>query len=258
MVEDRIFNIIAQEDEITWQTMIYDLVKKEDMDPWDINISLLAKKFIEMLRKLTEMNFRISGKMVLAAAILLKLKSVRLIGSDLDELDRIISSSESTEEDFYDEIEAAVAKRDKDDPQNFQLVPKTPQPRKRKVSVYDLLDALQKAVEVKRRRVIDSIPAAPEVTVPKKTVNITEMIIKVYGQIVSYFNEKRLTKLTFEQLIPSSSKADKVQTFIPLLHLTNQRKIDLEQEIPFGEIEIFLRRVSEEAVKPDPNKIVPS
>ena len=49
--------------------------------------------------------------------------------------------------------------------------------------------------------------------------------------------------LTFTQLIPSDAKKDKVLTFIPLLHLTNQRKIDLIQEKHFSEIEIKLREI---------------
>ncbi|MCK5140441.1 MAG: segregation/condensation protein A, partial [Thermodesulfovibrionia bacterium] len=50
------------------------------------------------------------------------------------------------------------------------------------------------------------------------------------------------TRLTFSTLVPSETKEDKIYTFIPLLHLTNQRKIDIEQYQPFGEIEIILRQ----------------
>jgi chromatin segregation and condensation protein Rec8/ScpA/Scc1 (kleisin family) len=50
-------------------------------------------------------------------------------------------------------------------------------------------------------------------------------------------------KLTFSQLIPAQpSKQDKVYTFIPLLHLTNQQMIDLYQQQHFGEIEIELMK----------------
>ena len=55
-------------DEITWQTVIMDLIKSEQMDPWDIDISLLSKKYITALKKLQESNFYVSGKMILAAA----------------------------------------------------------------------------------------------------------------------------------------------------------------------------------------------
>ncbi|MBL7057316.1 hypothetical protein ISS09_03475, partial [Candidatus Woesearchaeota archaeon] len=68
------------------------------------------------------------------------------------------------------------------------------------------------------------------------------VIIKdIYGKITNYF-AKSTTELTFSQLIPSDSKEDKVLTFIPLLHLDTQRKIDLMQDEHFGEIGIVLNK----------------
>src|SRR3990167_3010217 len=88
---ERIFNILlSKADEVTWQSIIYELVKTEQMDPWDIDISLLTQKYIDMLRTLKEHDFRISGKVLLAAAILLKMKSNKLVGEDLSELDRLL------------------------------------------------------------------------------------------------------------------------------------------------------------------------
>lgn len=45
--------------------------------------------------------------------------------------------------------------------------------------------------------------------------------------------------------MPSQKKEDKIFTFIPLLHLTNQRKVNLEQKEHFGEIEIMLNTKKE-------------
>ncbi|MFH2028457.1 MAG: segregation/condensation protein A, partial [Nanoarchaeota archaeon] len=50
---------------------------------------------------------------------------------------------------------------------------------------------------------------------------------------------------TFSQLIPDDTREGRVYTFIPLLHLTNQRKVDLEQYQHFGDIEIMLRTKQE-------------
>ena len=98
---DRIFNLLlSKTDEITWQTIIFDLVKSEQMDPWDIDISLLTQKYIEMLRSLKEHDFRISGKVLLAAAILLKLKSHKLVGEELSELDRLLMGVEEEMEEL--------------------------------------------------------------------------------------------------------------------------------------------------------------
>lgn len=242
-MQEKLFSILFNEEEITWQSMIYQLVRQEGMDPWDVDVSLLSQRFLEMLRKFKEMDFRVSGKILLAAAILLKLKSTRLLDHEIGEFDRMMQSSDTSEEEFYDDIEQELAyQRDVSkmtDEEKYKLIPRTPQPRSRKVSVHDLVDALNKALEVKHRRVRYSIPEI-SVEIPEKQTDMSVLISNLYMKIKGYFQKKNYGKLNFSQLIPSESKEDKIYTFMPLLHLTNQRKIDLEQEQHFGEIEIVL------------------
>lgn len=236
-MQERILDLLMDKNEISWQSILYDLVRTEKMDPWDIDITSLAEAFLDRLGKLKEMDLNISGKVVLAAAILLKIKSKRLVGADLDNLDRLFAQSEESEEDLYDELMHGPKEREKYDPQ--KLIPRTPQPRKRKVSIYDLVNALQQAMEVKKRKVIRDVPPL-SIDMPDKKFDIGSVIKSVYGKI-KLFVTKSSDKLTFSRLIPEQpTKEDKVYTFIPLLHLTNQRKVDLEQEEHFGEIEIEL------------------
>ena len=231
---ERIFQILYNQDEVTWQTLLYELIKKEQMNPWDIDISMLTKTYINTIKKLKELDFRISGKVLLAAAILLKIKSNRLLNEDLSELDRLLTQSEEEILDDLDLEEPRVY-----DDEKHPLIPRTPQPRKRKVSVFDLVNALEKALEVKKRRVLNSIPPM-DVKIPKKTRDITQVIREVYGKILSFFTKNSQNRLTFSQLVPSETKEDKIYTFIPLLHLTTQRKVNLEQKEHFGEIEIMI------------------
>ena len=81
---------------------------------------------------------------------------------------------------------------------------------------------------------------APPVHVPKKAKDISLVISDVYDKILHHFKKNAQTELTFTQLIPSQTKEDKVLTFIPLLHLETQRKVDMSQEEHFGEILIQL------------------
>ncbi len=248
--QEDLFEMLFEKDEVTWQTMLYELVRSEQMNPWDINLSLLSQKFIDMVREMKKMDFRISGKIVLAAAILLKIKSNRLVGEDLLNLDRLINQSDDEEaEGLLDELTDEFA-GEREVLKDAQLIPRTPQARKRKVSIYDLVDALQKAVEVKKRRVMRDIPAV-EVKIPEKKIDVSEMIHGVYGKIRGFLSRHGNKKLTFSQLIPSDSKEDKIFTFIPLLHLENQRKIDMKQYRHFGEIQIemLLQKTSKEVDK---------
>ena len=127
---DKIFNILFQEDELTWQNIIYDLVRSEEMDAWDIDISMIAQKFLERLKALKDMDFRISGKVVLASSILLKMKSTRLLEQDLTAFDSLLAASEDEQMDLLEELTEGFS----DGKESVRKIrPKTPQPRKRKV-----------------------------------------------------------------------------------------------------------------------------
>ncbi len=233
-VNEDIMNMLLKEDDISWQSIIYELVRTEQIDPWDIDISLLSQKYIEVVKKLHEFDFRLSGKVLLAAAILLHIKSVRFIETDITNLNNLMNPPAALDEDsYYEQLPLKNLPMDK-----ITLIPKTPQPRKRKVSVYDLIDALTKALEVRRRRVLRDVDV-PEMIVPEKRVDITKVIYELYQQIKKMFGSK--DKVFFTDLIGNSgTKEDKVYTFVPLLHLTNQGKIDLAQEVDFGDIEVKL------------------
>jgi len=239
--QDRIFSILFKEDELTWQNIIYDLVRVEGMNPWDIDVSEISYKFLELLKKLREMDFRISGKVVLASALLLKLKSDRLLEDDIAAFDSLMSSVDDPG-DLLDELSLDETGPKREKILAPGLMPRTPQPRKRKVSVYDLIGALEKALEVEWRRPVYVEPKV-KIRMPKNFVDMGELIQDVYHKVEAYYGEpEKSHRLTFSELIPSDSKEDKVYTFIPLLHLENQRKVDMIQDIHFGEIGIEMRK----------------
>jgi len=232
---EKVHELLFERDDVTWQTVLLELVRSEEMNPWDIDISLISKKYLEMVRNMKELNLRLSGKVVLAAALLLRLKSDHLLTKGIDELDKLFAMTEEADDDLLFE-EPVPGQPDETIP---PLLPRTPQPRKRKVSVYDLIDALNRALEVKRRNVVRSIPPAA-IEIPEKKRDVSAVIKELYTKIKDFFTTGK-KGLTFSTLVPSDNKEEKVLTLIPLLHLTNQRKIDLNQEEHFGEIEILLR-----------------
>lgn len=240
-MQQKIFDLILNQDDVTWKSILYDLVKSEQMDPWDINITLLTKKYIETIKKLKETDLKVSGKVLLAAAVLLRIKSYKLVDEDIGELDRLIALTEEIEDsEFFSEFtDDLFAKDQKALEQKYKLIPRQPQPRTRKVSIYDLVDALQKAMETKRRNLIRQRPLKFEI--PKRKFDILETIRDVYNRIKVFFQKNKDETLTFSQLLPAhAQKQDKVYTFIPLLHLENQRKINTHQPKHFGEIFISL------------------
>ncbi|RLE46799.1 hypothetical protein DRJ25_03650 [Candidatus Woesearchaeota archaeon] len=231
---EKIFSLLVEKDEISWKSMILDLIRKEGLDPWDVDVSLLAQKYIERLKKMKEQNLKVSGKVVLAASILLRLKSNKLIGDDLDEFDRLIAGSEVSEEEFYDELSNELAQGEEvpKEKLDFRLLPRLPQPRKRKVSVFDLVKALEKALEVKQRRILRN--TRPHVAPPEKGFDIGEAIVELSQRIDRLIAVKG--QLKFVDLLVEKSRKDIVLTFLPLLHLSNDGKVNLKQEVHFGDI----------------------
>lgn len=237
---DEILKVVLNEDELSWQHIIVDLVRNEQMDPWDIDVTHLTHKFLDIIRKLQELDFRVGGKLVLAAAVLLKIKSDRLIGEDLTVLDSLIHSTEHDEEDldllgmdFDNFMEVGEPK-----PQHPKIYPRTPQPRQRKVSVYDLVTALEQALEVtvkREKRALDQVEI-PNVSAPEKKADITDLM----NSLLKRIDEHKEQVVYFHHLAKDEDKLGVVLTFIPLLHLTNERRINLSQEKHFGDISVTL------------------
>ncbi|MFW5865657.1 MAG: segregation/condensation protein A [Nanoarchaeota archaeon] len=242
---ERVVDIVLHENDLDWKDMMYNLVQEEGMDPWDINVTKLSTRFLDLMNTLKEADFRIGGKIVLAASLLLKIKSDRLLIDDLKNLDNLINgvTGDETEEllDDGDFFEFEQSDLDKFLNDGNKIVPRTPQPRERKVSVFDLVDALEQALESdgKRKQQIlrNARPQQEQMQAPKKTFDLNEKMQTLQKSLKKMFL-KKTTKVYFTDLLSSKEKQDQVFTFLPLLHLENQRKIELLQENHFGPIEV--------------------
>ncbi len=239
--QHKIFNMLMDKDEISWQSILKDLVKTEQMDPWDVDIKLLCDKFVETVKDFEKMHFNVSGKVLLASAVLLKMKADRLLTSDIHSMDQLIEFVENQEEMnevIDDELEMELMQGEEMPKEKKDiLVPRTPQPRKRKVSIFDLVEALEKALEVKQRRPVYQ-DTYREVEVPKKKVDINQLMSSVHETIMKLIEGRK--SLMFKEIIPSEQKEDKIMTFVPMLHLDFQRRVDLSQEKHFGPIAVHL------------------
>lgn len=233
-MEEKVYELLMKDNEVTWQDIIYNLIKTEEMDPWDVNISKLTQKYIKTITEMQEQNFFVSGKMILASSVLLKLKSNKFIDHDISNFDSYLFHSEEELEEL-DDFLTPMSQRIKDIP---PLAIKTPQARKRRVSVKDLIHALEKALRVDSRRKLRLqrfFSKAPEI--PARTFDLTLMIQSIYEQITNLFKTKE--QVYFSNIVKSDSKEDKVLTLLPLLHLDTQAKITLEQDVPFEDIRIL-------------------
>ncbi|MBI2572998.1 segregation/condensation protein A [Candidatus Woesearchaeota archaeon] len=237
-MDQKIFDMLLEEEEISWKTILQDLVKREEMDPWDIDITVLTQRYIQVIKEMKEHDLKISGKILLAAAFLLKLKCSNLLEKDFTRLDALMSQTENLDE-LEDEIFEGNdgEKRVKE---KYQLIPRNPQPRNRKVSMNDLIEALQHAMESKKRFLEKIRPV--KFKLPERKMDIMEAIRDVYQKLIYYTQKENKTTITFSKLLPpNSGKDEKVYTFVPLLHLENQHRVEMEQKKAFEEIAVTVR-----------------
>lgn len=239
-MQEQIFDMLLNEEEVSWRTIIVDLVKTEQMDPWNIDVTLLTQKYIQVIKEMAEHDLKVSGKIVLAAAVLLKIKSSHLLDKDISRFDDMLNTDESLEEledELFEEVEGGLRRvREK-----YSLIPRNPQPRNRKVSVLDLVNALQRAMASKKRGLAKIKPV--KYKMPDRHVDIMEVIRDVYHKVTYYSDKDKTKKIAFSRLLPpKAGRTDKVYTFLPLLHLENQHKIEMEQEKAFAEIHVGLKK----------------
>src|SRR3989338_7586375 len=131
--QEQVHNILFNR-EIGWQEIIYDLINTEQLNPWDIDIMILTGKYLETLQKLEEADFFISSKVLLAAALLLRIKSEILLNEYIKSIDEILFGKKEF-------LNSKKLERIELDEQIPELIPKSPMPRFKRVSLKELMEA---------------------------------------------------------------------------------------------------------------------
>ena len=228
-------------EKLSWQQIIYDLIKTEQLDPWDIDLGVLTNKFLDKVKTLEEANFFISGQVLLAASLLLRLKSEILLDQYIPSLDAILFGRKPEEKRYTQE-------RIELDEEIPGLVLRTPLPRFRKVTLEELMSALGQAIKTENRRIRKVIVAKQQaletvLAIPRQRINIKDKIQEVHSRLRKIFANRK-EKVAFSEFAGKTND-EKIATFIPLLHLDTQHKVWLEQDAHLKEIWILLKNIYE-------------
>lgn len=226
--------------EIGWKEIIFDLIHSEELDPWDIDIGILADSFFERIAKYEEMDFFISGQVILAASLLLRLKSELLLNKYLKSIDEILFGETEKKKVVFEKLEL-----DEDIP---ELVMKSPLPRYKKVTLNELIDSLNKAIITENRRIKKTIVnrnALREmgIVVPKKSKlkKINSKFIR--GKILAYFDANKSHKYVDYKKFVGEDSFERAISFFPMLQLEMMGDLWLENSESFGDINIWLKNV---------------
>ena len=230
------YDLITGE-EVGWQSIIYDLVRTEQLDPWDIDIGVLADRYVIIIQNMEDANFFVSSKVLLACSLLLRLKSEILLNRQIQSLDELLYGKVEDKRYELERIEI-----DEDDLP--LLVPKTPIPRNKKVTLDELMSALNQAIETENRRIKKEIKkkqaekSALVVMPDLNRIPLKDRIKGIFFSITSFLSRPEKVHMTYSELAPSAE--EKLTSFVPILHLSNQEKLWLKQENHFDEIYMTL------------------
>ena len=236
--QDQIQDLLFSK-ELGWQEIIYDLINTEQLDPWEINIIILTDGFLKKIEELEEADFFISGKVLLAAALLLRIKSEILLNKYIKSIDEILFGNKEEKKYIMERIEL--------DEEIPELIPRSPMPRFKKVTIKELIDSLNKAITTENRRIKKEIIdknalRESSIFLPKRKYSIKDKILKIYNKLFGHLGNEERKKISFTELV-GESREERIASFGPLLHLENQQKVWLEQEQHFEEIHIWLKEV---------------
>lgn len=228
--------------ELSWHSIIYDLINTEQLDPWNIDIIFLSDKYLETIKNLEEADYFVSSKVLLAAALLLRIKSEILLEKHIKSVDEILFGKKEEKKYEVERIEL--------DEEIPELLPKSPLPRSRKISLQELMQALNKAISTENRRIHKEILnrnalRESSFSLPRKTINIKDKIKNIYNKITSFLSDKNMKRVPYSEIV-GNGKEDKINGLMPVLHLDHQKKVWLEQENHFDEIYVWLHEVFHE------------
>jgi segregation and condensation protein A len=216
------------------------LIKKEEVDIYDVNLTQLATQFIEYIDLMRMLDLEIAGEFLVMASTLMYIKSRELLPLDQQVQ---VEGEEDGEDPRWELIRQLVEyKKFKDAAVQLQtlearqenIFPRLPikpefereAPAKPDVSLFDLLNAVNAILKRVNQR--DDLR---DVFEDKWTVSEKiELIIKTI---------KDKSRMKFSELFASAmSRTEVVVTFLALLELIRLKQIQAAQPEDFGEIEI--------------------
>jgi segregation and condensation protein A len=226
--EKKILEFIKSE--YTWEQIIYEIIAWEGLNPWDLDVCKLSDGFLQYLRLMKDLDFRIPAKYIMVAAVLLKMKAEYLRAFK----EQITGEAEQKMQEELREAEEGV---------EFHIDPLNIPPRREPVKgivVTELVKALKKVLRAYERREYRREKLKKDIEI-SKAESINERIKKLYAKINTLLLRISKKEIEFSRLVEKWEREEIVNNFVPLVHLEQQKKIRARQEKIFDEIWVSKR-----------------
>lgn len=217
------------------------LIKKEEVDIYEVNLTKIATQFIEYVERMRQLDLDVAGEFLVMAATLMFIKSRELLPTELQ-------APETEEDEDWDprwdlirqlveykkfkDMAAQLQEREANQEATFSRKPAKPSlPEstaavKPEVSLFDLINAVSAILRRFQNREKVSEIYEDRWTVSEKIESLLTAI-------------SRKRRLRFSELfLAAQSRTEVIATFLALLELIRLKQLAALQAEPFGEIEI--------------------
>ncbi len=240
--------------------LLFHLVKKAEVDIWQISIADITDQYLFYLQSMKELNLDIASEFLVMAATLLRLKSKLLLPRPPR------SSEQEDEEDLYEINSAeelflrleeyrifkglAIYLREREEEQQKIFLRSTGGQKvmvlTRQESVYTIWEGANHLSDIMLR-----FAEATKIDAYNPTFSaIEDFIIVEKSTYIETVLRQKNRPVPMVDFITADGLWELIITFISLLELTRQRKITLLQEGLFQPIMVMLREIEEQEEVP--------
>ena len=231
------------------------LVKKQEVDVYEVNMTGLATQFIDYVELMQRLDLELAGEFIVMASTLMYIKSRELLPVDeqvedtedddaadprWDLIRRLVEFKRF--KDASDDLQRLEIEREKVYTRRPGSIPIDPLPmgNRLEASIFDLVGAVNELL----RRVAEREAAKGEIV--EDRWSISEKIVAIRKRLGQAGRRK------FSELFDGArSRGEVVATFLALLELVRLRQLMATQDDSFGEIEIVVAPVELQQIKPE-------
>lgn len=221
--------------------LLLHLIKKHEIDVYDIPIALVTQQYLDYLELMRELDLEIAGEFLLMAATLIHIKSRTLLPrpapeqelADEDPRDALVrrliehQRYKAAAELLHERETVRSAQWHRPDQRVADIAGEEGEPEL-EVDLFSLLTAFKAVIERAKRR--------PHVAVPAEQVSIETRMDQLMGRL------SETEACGFEDFFAdTASRAELIVTFLALLEMIRLRLVRVFQAGPFGAIRIYRR-----------------
>jgi segregation and condensation protein A len=228
------------------------LVKKEEVDIYEVNLTKIATQFIDHVEMMRQLDLDVAGEFLVMAATLMYIKSRELlpveqqaeVDGEEEEDPRWELIRQLVEYRKFKDAAARLQTLEKEQERVYRRQPGRPDlgpppgPSSPEVTLFDLLSAVSQVLKRFQTQEGPSEIFEDKWSVSEKIEQLQSMVAR------------RLTIRFSELFAATTSRSEVVVTFLALLELIRLRQVLAVQQDLFGEIEIHRHEIASEAPSP--------